>query len=166
MAAMFFGGWHLPFIARDGIHIAIGDMVILDQKLAHPLVVLLGFLAFAGKTVLLCMIQLTVRWTLPRFRYDQLMKLGWRKLLPASLANIIVTGLVILAIQSAGPAVLRTLGVLGDATEAFVAAVGLLAVVVLIRFLLKPAEHRRVLSSTSAKFAAMAGGTRTVSMGA
>jgi NADH-quinone oxidoreductase subunit H len=166
MAAIFFGGWHLPFIARDGIHIAIGDMVILNQKLAHPLVVLLGFLGFAVKTVLLCMIQLTVRWTLPRFRYDQLMKLGWRKLLPASLANIIVTGLVILAIQSAGPAVLRALGVLGDATEAFVAALGVLATVALIRFLLKPAEHRRVLSSTSAKFAAMAGGTRTASMGA
>jgi NADH-quinone oxidoreductase subunit H len=112
------------------------------------------------------MIQLTVRWTLPRFRYDQLMKLGWRMLLPASLANIVVTGLVILAVQSAGPAVLRGLGVLGDASEAFVAIVGLVALVVFIRFLLKPAEHRQVLSSTSAKFAAMAGGTRTVSMGA
>jgi NADH-quinone oxidoreductase subunit H len=166
MAAVFFGGWHLPFVARDGIHISIGDFTILNQKLAHPLVVFLGFLAFTVKTVLLCMIQLTVRWTLPRFRYDQLMKLGWRKLLPASLANIIVTGLVILAIQSAGPAVLRALGVLGDATEAFVAALSLVAVVVLIRFLLKPAEHRRVLSSTSAKYAAMAGGTRTASMGA
>jgi NADH-quinone oxidoreductase subunit H len=123
-------------------------------------------LAFAVKTVILCMIQLTVRWTLPRFRYDQLMKLGWRKLLPVSLANIILTGLVILAIQGAGPAVLRALGVLGDASETFVAALGILAMFSLIRFLLKPAEHRRVLSSTSAKFAAMAGGTKTATMGA
>lgn len=166
MAAIFFGGWHLPFVSRDGIHIAIGDVTIMNQKLGHPLVVLLGVLAFTVKTVLLCMIQLTVRWTLPRFRYDQLMKLGWRKLLPVSLANIIVTGLVILAVQSAGPAVLRALGVLGDLTEAFVALLGLLAIFVLVRFLLKPAEHRRVLSSTSAKFASMAGGTRTASMGA
>lgn len=166
MAAIFFGGWHLPFIARDGIHIAIGDVVILNQRLGHPLVVLIGFLAFTVKTVLLCWVQLTIRWTLPRFRYDQLMKLGWRKLLPASLANIVVTGIVILAVQSAGPAVLRALTVLGDATEAFVALAGLLALFVLVRFLLKPAEHRRVLSSTSAKFAAMAGGTRTASMGA
>jgi NADH-quinone oxidoreductase subunit H len=166
MAAIFFGGWHLPFIARDGIHIAIGDVVILNQRLGHPLVVLIGFLGFTVKTILLCWIQLTIRWTLPRFRYDQLMKLGWRKLLPASLANIVVTGIVILAVQSAGPAVLRALGVLGDASEAFVALVGLVAVFIIVRFLLRPAEHRRVLSSTSAKFAAMAGGTRTASMGA
>lgn len=166
MAAIFFGGWHLPFIARDGIHVAIGDVVILNQRLGHPLVVLLGFLAFTVKTILLCWIQLTIRWTLPRFRYDQLMKLGWRKLLPASLANIVVTGIVILAVQSAGSAVLRALTVLGDATEAFVAILGLVTAAVFVRFLLKPAEHRRVLSSTSAKFASMAGGTRTASMGA
>jgi len=40
-----------------------------------------------------------VRWTLPRFRYDQIMNLGWKILLPLSLANILVTGLVILALN-------------------------------------------------------------------
>src|SRR5437762_4864722 len=58
MAAIFFGGWHLPFMARDGIHVAM-----LNQRLGHPLVVFLGFLAFTVKTLLLCWIQLTIRWT-------------------------------------------------------------------------------------------------------
>lgn len=166
MAAVFFGGWHLPFIARDGVHISIGDTVLLHQRMSHGFVVLLGFLAFMVKTTLLCMIQLTIRWTLPRFRYDQLMRLGWRKLLPASLGNLLVTGLAILAVQSVGPSGLRALGVAGDLTQATVALAGLVAVVVSVRFLLKPAEHRRVLSSTSAKFAVMAGGTHSARMGA
>ena len=111
MAAMFFGGWHLPFISRDGLHIAIGGRVFYEQAMSHGLVVVLGFLGFVVKTITLCMIQLTIRWTLPRFRYDQLMRLGWRKLLPTSLVNVLVTGLAILAVQSAGPSVMHALGV-------------------------------------------------------
>jgi NADH-quinone oxidoreductase subunit H len=42
---------------------------------------------------------MTIRWTLPRFRYDQIMKLGWKILLPLSLANVLVTGIVILMLQ-------------------------------------------------------------------
>ena len=47
------------------------------------------------KVFLLIWFQMTVRWTLPRFRYDQLMKLGWQMILPLSLANILVTGVVL-----------------------------------------------------------------------
>jgi NADH-quinone oxidoreductase subunit H len=166
MAAIFFGGWHLPFVVRDGVNIAMGDTVFFTQKLAHPLIIVLGVLGFIVKTVLLCMIQLTIRWTLPRFRYDQLMKLGWRKLLPASLANILVTGLLILAVQEAGPSVLRALRVASDLSEAFVAFVGIATAVIFVRFLLEPATHRRVIASTSARYAALAGGTRTARMGA
>ena len=64
---------------------------------------LLGVLAFFGKVLVVCFVQVFVRWTLPRFRYDQLMKLGWRVLLPASLANILVTGIVWLAPRPGGP---------------------------------------------------------------
>jgi NADH-quinone oxidoreductase subunit H len=166
MAAIFFGGWHLPFVARDGVNIAIGDTVFFSQKLAHPLIIVLGVVGFTVKTLLLCMIQLTIRWTLPRFRYDQLMKLGWRKLLPASLANILVTGLLILAVQEAGPSVLRALRVAGDLSEALVAFAGIAVAIVFVRFLLEPAKHRRVVASTSAKYAALAGGTHTARMGA
>ena len=43
---------------------------------------------------------MTIRWTLPRFRYDQIMKLGWQLLLPASLLNIFVTGIVLLFVNN------------------------------------------------------------------
>ena len=55
---------------------------------------LLQFAMFGLKVVLLCWFQLMIRWTLPRFRADQLMSLGWKILLPLSLANIMVTALI------------------------------------------------------------------------
>jgi NADH-quinone oxidoreductase subunit H len=166
MAALFFGGWHLPFVERDGVHVAIGDTVLFHQRMSHGAIVLIGLIGFILKTIVLCWLQLTIRWTLPRFRYDQLMRLGWRKLLPASLLNILVTGLVILTIQSAGPSVVAALATAADLSEALVAVLGVVTLVVLVRFLLKPAEHRRVIASTSARFAALAGGTRSARLGA
>jgi NADH-quinone oxidoreductase subunit H len=166
IAAVFFGGWHLPFVGRDGLHVAIGDTVVFHERLSHGFVIVLGVLAFVVKTVSLCMLQLTIRWTLPRFRYDQLMRLGWRTLLPASIANLLVTGVAILVVQAVGPGTLRALGVVGDLTELAVAVGGMAVAIAFVRFLLAPAEHRRVLSSTSARFAAMAGGTRSARMGA
>jgi NADH-quinone oxidoreductase subunit H len=160
MAALFLGGWHLPFVHRGGLHLAIGDVVIIQEQLPHVLVIVLGVLAFVGKTLLLCWLQVTIRWTLPRFRYDQLMRLGWRKLLPASLVNILVTGLVVLAIEGASEGVHSGLKVMADLSEALVAVAGAGAFVWLIVFLLKPVQHRRVLASTAAQFAAAMGGTR------
>ena len=48
-------------------------------------------LTFLGKVALLCVLQIQIRWTLPRFRYDQMLGLSWKLLLPLSLANLIVT---------------------------------------------------------------------------
>jgi NADH-quinone oxidoreductase subunit H len=166
MAALFLGGWHVPFVERSGIHIAIGDQVLLSQQLTHLSVILLGVLAFIGKTIALCLLQLTVRWTLPRFRYDQLMKLGWRKLLPASLVNILLTGLVMLALAQGGPAVASALVVLGDLSELVLALGGAALFVWFVLFLLKPAQKRRLLLTSSQRFAAAMGGTRTERMGA
>jgi NADH-quinone oxidoreductase subunit H len=166
MAALFLGGWALPFIERDGIFLAIGDTVLVRQSLTHLSVVLLGVLAFVGKTLLICWLQITIRWTLPRFRYDQLMRLGWRKLLPASLVNILVTGLIILAIASASPSVMSALRIAGDVTELVVASLGIVAVVALVRFLLAPAEKKRMVVSSAQKFAAALGGVKSARMGA
>lgn len=166
IATLFLGGWHLPFIDRSGIHLAFGDTVILTQQLSHPVVILLGFLAFVLKTIALCWLQLMIRWTLPRFRYDQLMRLGWRKLLPASLVNILVTGLVILAIQSFGPSASSGLSTLAALTQALVALAGLAGLVWFVMFLTSPAKHRRMLASSAAQLAASIGGTRTAKMGA
>ncbi|MCB9586278.1 MAG: NADH-quinone oxidoreductase subunit H [Polyangiaceae bacterium] len=164
--AVFLGGWHLPFLERDGLHIMLGDKEIYAQPLSHGAIILIGVLAFVGKTVGLCILQLFIRWTLPRFRYDQLMKLGWRKILPASLVNVLATGLIILAIQSGGPAVQSLMAGAAQVTQWVIAVGGLVLTVWFVRFLLKPAEHRRVLASSSAQYAASMGGTRTARMGA
>jgi len=58
--------------------------------------VLLGFVTFMFKVIVMLFFQFVVRWALPRFRYDQLMHLGWRIMLPLSLANIGVTALAML----------------------------------------------------------------------
>jgi len=77
-AVLFLGGWHIP-----GVH---GD---------SPLLVALQVGAFLFKVILLIWLQMTIRWTLPRFRYDQVMRLGWRILLPLALANLVGTGIVL-----------------------------------------------------------------------
>jgi NADH-quinone oxidoreductase subunit H len=164
MAALFLGGWDLPFVRHDGLHIAIGQTVFVHEELPHVLVVVLGALGFVLKTITLCWVQLTIRWTLPRFRYDQLMRLGWRKLLPASLANILVTGVVILAVQSAGPAVLRGLDTAAGLTKLLIALAGIAALVAFVLFLLRPVKKKRLLATTSAQYGATLGGTQEARM--
>ncbi len=166
MSAIFFGGWDLPFVFRDGIHVEIGGTVLFEQALPHVLVVVIGALGFVVKTLTLCWLQLMIRWTLPRFRYDQLMRLGWRKLLPASLGNVLATGLIVLAIASAGVGVEKFMDLIGDYTRAFVALAGIAGFIAFVVFLVKPVHKRKTLSSTSAQYAAAAGGTRSVRMGA
>ena len=63
--------------------------------LPHIVVVLIGMITWGIKVLLLCWLQLLIRWTLPRFRYDQLMSLGWKGLLPLSVANIVLTAVVV-----------------------------------------------------------------------
>ena len=164
IAAIFLGGWHLPFVNRAGIEIAFGGQVYFSQALPHALVIALGVVGFILKTIVLCWLQLTIRWTLPRFRYDQLMRLGWRKLLPASLINILVTGMLILLVQDGGPALSNGLTVAAELTMLVIAVIGIYAVVQFVLFILKPARKRRFLAASSAQFAAAMGGTRTARM--
>lgn len=166
MSAIFLGGWDLPFIDRDGLRIAVGDTVLVHEQLSHLSVVLLGFFGFIAKTAALCWLSITIRWTLPRFRYDQLMRLGWRKLLPASLVNILATGLLILGIGSASASVQEGLRIAEDVSQIFLAAVGLVLVVWFVRFLLEPAQKRRLVITSAQRFAASLGGTQRARMGA
>ncbi len=66
-------------------------------ELPHLVVVLVGMITWGIKVLTLCWLQLLIRWTLPRFRYDQLMSLGWKGLLPLSIANIVLTAVVVYA---------------------------------------------------------------------
>jgi NADH-quinone oxidoreductase subunit H len=87
LVAVFFGGPDLPWV-----------MTWAEGNLPHLLAILLGVGVFIGKVVMLCWLQLMIRWTLPRFRYDQIMSLCWRYMLPLALANIFITGTVLLLI--------------------------------------------------------------------
>jgi NADH-quinone oxidoreductase subunit H len=144
-AALFLGGWQVPWLQADGFHfpnaglgIAVGGAIALlgaaglflsvtrrsgllaavalpvaamgavlllaiDWPTLSPMVEvpywavqLLRVAAMLTKVVFLCWLQLMVRWTLPRFRYDQVMRLSWRYMLPLSLINILGTGAVML----------------------------------------------------------------------
>ena len=95
VTSLFFGGWQVPFLLADGFHIPGGFFF----GLPHLLVVLLQVGSFVFKVVFFCWLLMTIRWTLPRFRYDQLMRLGWKYMLPLGLINVLVTGVVIIAFQ-------------------------------------------------------------------
>jgi len=89
ISSLFLGGWQIPWVSTD----------MLLGVFPGIVVALIQIGVFSAKVIALCWLQLTIRWTLPRFRYDQLMRLGWKMLLPLSLVNIFVTGLVILLLN-------------------------------------------------------------------
>jgi NADH-quinone oxidoreductase subunit H len=100
IATVFFGGWQVPFLDPDGFriggyldanHISTGGYIL---RLPHLAVALLQFGMFGLKVVLLSVLQLLIRWTLPRFRADQLMNLGWKLILPLALTNIMAVALL------------------------------------------------------------------------
>jgi NADH-quinone oxidoreductase subunit H len=86
MATLFFGGYDIPFV-NEG---AWGN---------HWWVGLIGFAVLMAKAFFFIFLFMWIRWTIPRFRYDQLMNLGWKKLIPLSLANMLITAVVILALM-------------------------------------------------------------------
>ncbi len=96
LTCIFFGGWDVPFLARDGIHFSLLGHTYFEHTMAHWAVSVIYIASFLAKTVVLLWLTLMIRWSLPRFRYDQVMKMCWRYMLPLSLLNIFVTGMVIL----------------------------------------------------------------------
>jgi NADH-quinone oxidoreductase subunit H len=91
----FFGGWQVPFLSRDGFHFPGGLAVAVPSLV----VTLLQVLAFLVKLVVFCWIQILIRWSLPRLRYDQLMAFGWKTLLPVGLGNVAVSAILVLLLQ-------------------------------------------------------------------
>ena len=85
MATLFFGGYDIPFVNDAALHESWGNWLVLLQ----------GASLFA-KAAFFIFLFIWIRWTIPRFRYDQLMDLGWKKLIPLSLVNMLVTAVWIL----------------------------------------------------------------------
>lgn len=82
MATIFFGGYNMPFLDQLG--------------LAPNVEALIGTAFFFGKIAFFILFFMWVRWTIPRFRYDQLMNLGWKVMIPLALVNILITGGVLI----------------------------------------------------------------------
>jgi NADH-quinone oxidoreductase subunit H len=82
IAVLFLGGWDIPFVS-DGTVSALGNWGAL-----------IGFASFMVKAMAVLFFYIWVRWTIPRFRFDQLMHLGWAVLLPIALVNVVLTGLL------------------------------------------------------------------------
>ncbi len=90
MATLFFGGWDVPFTARDNIGPYSGWLTLLS------------IFIFLAKILFFLFLYMWVRWTLPRFRYDQLMSLGWKFMLPLALVYIVLIAAVLLGLSAAG----------------------------------------------------------------
>lgn len=85
IVTLFLGGWQVPFLGRLGL-----------PGMAVSLLQVGGFIV---KVLAMLFFYIWIRWTLPRFRYDQLMNLGWKVMLPLALLNLVVTGIWILVVR-------------------------------------------------------------------
>jgi NADH-quinone oxidoreductase subunit H len=90
IATLFFGGWDIPFMSADNTGAVSGLLSLLSAGI------------FIAKVMFFLFFFIWVRWTLPRFRYDQLMSLGWKVLLPLAIAYIIIIATLILVLDAAG----------------------------------------------------------------
>jgi NADH-quinone oxidoreductase subunit H len=96
MTILFFGAWHIPFLTTATL---LSMFDFLGDSGANLVVMLIHVGVFFGKVTFFIFVQMIIRWTLPRFRYDQIMKLGWKILLPLSLVNVVGTGIIILLLK-------------------------------------------------------------------
>jgi NADH-quinone oxidoreductase subunit H len=164
LVTIFLGGWSLPFLHRDGLTVAIGETVLLKVALSHFAVTILQVLTFFGKVTAFTFWSIFLRWTLPRFRYDQIMAFGWRFLLPASIANLVATGLLVLVANGAGESVQASLKIAADLTNVVVVGAFLYIVYLFLKLGLSPVERKKFTASSAAAYVSRLGGTKTEPM--
>ncbi len=109
MATLFLGGWSIPFWSGDHMFWHDGMLISGFAADGSPVaaapalwITLLTLLSFIAKTAFFVLVFMWVRWTLPRFRYDQVMHLGWKVLLPVSLAYVMIVAATILVLDQVG----------------------------------------------------------------
>ena len=97
MTAIFLGGWSIPYLSDAQVIGGLSQM--FGPNLGNVLAMIVHVSVFWAKVIGLIFFQMLIRWSMPRFRYDQVMDLGWKILLPISIANVAITGAVVLWIR-------------------------------------------------------------------
>ncbi|MEO6282694.1 MAG: NADH-quinone oxidoreductase subunit NuoH [Dyadobacter sp.] len=95
ISVLYFGGYNYP--GMDWVYNQLTGA--LGTETGHNIATLIGTAVFFGKALFFIFFYMWVRWTIPRFRYDQLMNLGWKKLIPLAIFNIIITGAAVLFLK-------------------------------------------------------------------
>jgi NADH-quinone oxidoreductase subunit H len=90
MVTLFFGGWDVPFTGRDNVGPYSGWLTLLSVGI------------YLTKILFFLFLFMWIRWTLPRFRYDQLMSVGWKFMLPLALTYIVIVAALMLLLDVAG----------------------------------------------------------------
>ena len=88
---LFLGGYNLPYMSDAGFALPGG----ITLAMSHGAVVLTQLVVFLLKVLLVCSFQILVRWSLPRFRYDQVLVFAWKFMLPLALVNLVVTAVIL-----------------------------------------------------------------------
>jgi NADH-quinone oxidoreductase subunit H len=94
---LFLGGYNLPWMTDAGFAFPGG----VEVPLPHGVVLAIQVVVFLLKVFLMCSFQILVRWSLPRFRYDQLLRFAWKFMFPLALANLTVTAVAVWALHAA-----------------------------------------------------------------
>jgi NADH-quinone oxidoreductase subunit H len=94
---LFLGGYNLPYMNDAGFTLPGGYQLAMS----HGAVVITQLVAFLVKVMVVCSFQILVRWTLPRFRYDQVLRFAWKFMLPLALANLCLTAVLVWSHQGA-----------------------------------------------------------------
>ena len=95
---LFLGGYNLPYMHDGGFTFPGGHEIAMS----HGAVVATQVVVFLAKVLVLCSFQILVRWSLPRFRYDQVLRFAWKFMFPLALANLIVTVVAVWALHAVG----------------------------------------------------------------
>ncbi len=164
LTSIFLGGWSMPFLHPDGITVSIGGAVLFKAPMTHLGVTLLQILCFYAKVIALSVMHIFIRWTVLRFRYDQIMAFGWKFLLPAAIGNLVFTGMMILVAGMGGDTVASALRWMADICNAVVVATIVYLAVRFVLLLLSPAERHRFVKSTAAARAVRLGGVKEGAM--
>ena len=148
MATLFFGGWSIPFWDGDHMFWHEGAVISGFSATGEPIAAspswwktLLTFVAFSIKTSFFVLVFIWVRWTLPRFRYDQVMHLGWKVMLPTALIYLMLIAGTVLTLDQ-----LRVEGLLFGAVLTGVSALATLAFIFVV-------DRDRIITGAAARTA-------------